>query len=66
MLAHISGLFRKGSNWFINADDDTVLGPYADKADAQMALLFYSERLRKPSEKQLRALIGRRGSLPRN
>ena len=46
--------FQKNGNWYIHLPEKDI-GPYDDKADAQMALMYYSVRALWPSEKQLRS-----------
>ena len=46
--------FQKEGNWYIHMPEQDI-GPYDDKADAQMALMYYSVRALWPSEKQLRS-----------
>ena len=57
MSAYKDRFVRSEGKWYIVTEEGR-LGPYADKADAQLALLFYSQRLSKPSEKQLRSFMG--------
>lgn len=45
--------FQRDGDWFIHMSEREV-GPYEDKADAQMALMYYSVRAFWPTEKQLR------------
>ncbi len=52
-------IFKKG-NWFIIAENGMQVGPYADKADAQLALLYYKVRSFWPNDKELRK-FGREG-----
>jgi len=47
-----SFLHRDGS-WYIEVDQQLV-GPFTDKADAQMALMYYKMRTCWPNAKQLR------------
>lgn len=51
-----SRFFRDQSGWFVN-DSDCSHGPYADKAEAQTALMYYSLRTAWPTEKQLREFV---------
>lgn len=45
---------KQQGGWFVRNGDSEYIGPFADKADAQMALLYYAARLFWPSQKQLR------------
>ncbi|NNC54918.1 MAG: hypothetical protein HKO07_04255 [Pseudomonadales bacterium] len=45
---------KKHGGWFVRHGDAELVGPFSDKADAQMALLYFSARLFWPSDKQLR------------
>ena len=49
--------FKKHDGWYVNVDTDNYAGPYSDKADAQMALMYYNVRTFWPSAKQLRAFV---------
>lgn len=51
---------KRRAGWFVRHGPSEYAGPFADKADAQMALLYYSARLFWPDEKQLRE-FARRG-----
>lgn len=51
---------KRHGGWFIKHGDTEFAGPFADKADAQMALLYYSARQFWPNQKQLRE-FARRG-----
>ena len=46
--------YQKDGNWYIHMPEQDV-GPYDDKADAQMALMYYSVRALWHSERQLRS-----------
>ena len=48
--------FKQGNEWFIQMKQESI-GPFADKADAQMALMYYSVRALWPSDKQLRCFV---------
>ena len=50
---------RKGE-WFLTSDDGADVGPFADKAEAQMALLYFVDRTQWPNAKQLREYIRHR------
>ncbi|MBT8138800.1 MAG: hypothetical protein KJP25_03455 [Gammaproteobacteria bacterium] len=45
---------KKHGGWFVRHGDTELIGPFTDKADAQMALLYFSARLFWPNDKQLR------------
>lgn len=45
---------KKHGGWFVRHGDSELIGPFSDKADAQMALLYFSARLFWPNDKQLR------------
>lgn len=49
--------FKKREGWYVSIDDSKIAGPYADKADAQMALMYYNVRTLWPSAKQLREFV---------
>jgi hypothetical protein len=44
----------KNGAWFVTNANDEQAGPYSNKADAQMALVYYVARTCWPSAKQLR------------
>jgi len=44
---------QKNGEWFVQMKQE-LIGPYADKTDAQMALMYYSVRALWPTEKELR------------
>jgi len=46
--------FKRDGTWYINIDEQNIAGPYPDKADAQMALMYFSARTLWPTDKQLR------------
>lgn len=45
--------YQKNGEWFIQMKQESI-GPFADKSDAQMALMYYSVRTLWPDDKQLR------------
>ncbi len=49
--------FKRGDGWYYTTRENIDMGPYADKAEAQMALVYFIERTQWPDEKQLRAYI---------
>ncbi len=48
--------FQQDGEWFIQMKREKV-GPFGDKADAQMALMYYSIRALWPDDKQLRCFV---------
>lgn len=46
--------FKTDGHWYVSSSNDESIGPFSDKADAQMALLYYSVRSFWPNPKQLR------------
>jgi len=54
--------FRKDGAWFYQTRDCMDIGPFADKAEAQMALVYFIERTEWPTAKQLRNYISTRCS----
>lgn len=44
----------KNGAWFVTNADNEQAGPFSNKSDAQMALVFYVARTCWPSAKQLR------------
>ena len=45
---------RKEGCWYVMGDSNTVAGPYIDKAEAQIALAYFTAHHHWPSAKQLR------------
>ena len=45
---------KSRGGWFVQHGECEKAGPFVDKAEAQMAMLYYSARMFWPSEKQLR------------
>lgn len=45
--------FHQNGEWFIQMKQEHI-GPFADKMDAQMALMYYSIRALWPNDKELR------------
>ena len=45
--------FQNDGSWFIHMPDQDI-GPFDDKADAQMALMYFSLRAGWPNAKELR------------
>ncbi|MFK8018908.1 MAG: DUF6316 family protein [Pseudomonadales bacterium] len=52
--------FRKDAAWFYQTREGVDMGPFADKAEAQMALVYFIERTTWPDPKQLRNYISAR------
>ncbi|MGI9294193.1 MAG: DUF6316 family protein, partial [Pseudomonadales bacterium] len=48
---------KRDDGWYYTTRENGDMGPYADKAEAQMALVYFIERTQWPDEKQLRAYI---------
>jgi len=48
--------FHNGGEWFIKVNSESI-GPFLDKADAQMALLYFNVKAFWPSDKQLRSFV---------
>ncbi len=53
--------FKRSDGWYYTTRENVDMGPYADKAEAQMALVYFIERTQWPDEKQLRAYINSNG-----
>lgn len=52
---HLKKCFSiKNGSWFVTNTENEQAGPFSNKADAQMALLYYVGRTCWPSAKQLR------------
>ena len=51
---------QRGGTWFLATDEGTEIGPFNDKAEAQMALLYFVEYEQWPTPKQLREYIRRK------
>ncbi len=54
--------FRKAGTWFYQTREGVDMGPFSDKAEAQMALVSFIERTEWPTAKQLRTFISDRSS----
>jgi hypothetical protein len=52
MLAQTDGYFAERGRWYFRTHGN-VMGPFADKAEAQMAVLYFRQRLKWPSQRQL-------------
>lgn len=49
--------FRQSDAWYYSTREGSKMGPFADKSEAQMALVYFIERTQWPDEKQLRNYI---------
>ncbi len=49
--------FKRDNGWFYTTRENVDMGPFDDKAEAQMALVYFIERTQWPDQKQLRAYI---------
>lgn len=49
--------FSERGKWFFRGHD-TVMGPFQDKVEAQMAVLYFQQRLKWPSHRQLHEFMG--------
>ncbi len=49
--------FKRDDGWYYTTRENVDMGPYGDKAEAQMALVYFIERTQWPDQKQLRAYI---------
>ena len=56
MLARTEGYFSERGHWYFRSQG-SVSGPFADKAEAQMAVLYFRQRLKWPSRHQLREFM---------
>jgi hypothetical protein len=52
MLAQADGYFAERGRWYFRTHG-TVMGPFADKGEAQMAVLYFRQRAKWPSQQQL-------------
>lgn len=52
--------FKKNGEWFYQTREGQCVGPYADKAEAQMALVYFIEETNWPDQRQLRCYIDAR------
>jgi len=57
MLARSDEYYHEHGKWYLRANDG-VIGPFNDKCEAQMALLYYQQRTRWPNARQLRDFMG--------
>lgn len=48
---------KREEGWYYTTRENVDMGPYADKSEAQMALVYFIERTQWPDAKQLRAYI---------
>jgi hypothetical protein len=58
MLARTDGYFAERGRWYFR-NHGNVMGPFADKAEAQMAVLYFRQRLKWPSQRQLHQFMER-------
>lgn len=56
--------FRQGKEWFFSTRDGNSIGPFTDKAEAQLALAYFVERTQWPNKKQLREYSRSEGASP--
>jgi len=57
MLARTDEYVHEDGKWYLRTDKG-VKGPFGDKCEAQMALLYYRQRTRWPTPRQLRDFMG--------
>ena len=58
MLSQPDGYFCERERWYFRTHGN-VMGPFGDKAEAQMAVLYFRQRLKWPSLRQLHEFMGR-------
>lgn len=46
--------YKRNGAWYVGCHDQSAIGPFVDKADAQMALMYYTAMANWPTDKQLR------------
>lgn len=51
------GYFNDRGRWYYRTHD-SVMGPFADRAEAQMAVLYFRQRMKWPSLRQLHEFMG--------
>ena len=49
--------FRERGRWFFRTHDG-VMGPFHDEREAQMAVLYFQQRLKWPNARQLHEFMG--------
>ncbi len=50
--------YQKQGKWYFTTREGIDMGPYDDKAEVQMALMYFVERTQWPDNKQLRDYMG--------
>jgi hypothetical protein len=65
MLSHADGYFAERGRWYFRTNGN-VMGPFTDKAEAQMAVLYFRQRLKWPSLRQLHEFMGEDGGARRS
>ena len=58
MIAEADGYFAERGRWYFR-NHGNVMGPFADKTEAQMAVLFFRQRLKWPNLRQLHEFMAR-------
>lgn len=51
--------FLRDRHWFFRTREGFDAGPFSDKNEAQLALLYFVERAQWPNKKQLQTLVQR-------
>lgn len=49
--------FNDRGRWYVRTADN-LMGPFWDKAEAQMAVLYFQQRLKWPNARQLQEFMG--------
>jgi hypothetical protein len=57
MLARSDNYFHEDGKWYFRTQDG-VMGPFNDKSEAQMAVLYFHQRTKWPNARQLRDFMG--------
>lgn len=57
MLTRSYSYFRERGKWYFRTHD-SVMGPFCNKAEAQMAVQYFQLRLKWPSARQLHEFMG--------
>ncbi|MBR9805166.1 hypothetical protein GYB62_01450 [bacterium] len=47
--------YQRDGQWFVSSDDNGDAGPFSNKAEAQLALVYFTQEDHWPSEKELRS-----------
>lgn len=58
MLARSDEYLHEDGKWYLRTEKGVKKGPYNDKGEAQMALLYFRQRTRWPTPRQLRDFMG--------